>query len=127
MTVPYSAGRGHLSIEQRFAFLTQDLLWLQRTRPADPPREVLRRRGPEAHAYFADVHDRTNLAAWVEGVLNFYNNGGAECVAQTLIGNKYRPATVEEYLTEMEDEIAAFKAGGAPARRAHVAARRRKA
>ena len=127
----YSAGRAHLTITDRLAFLTQDVLQLERSRPAEPARDVLRRRGPQARAFFDDVHNRENLLGWVKGLLSMIDKYGVDGT-DTWLRNpdpnqgNFKPITLADYLTKMEDEVAAFKVGGVAAQRAHIAQRNRK-
>lgn len=113
----YDAGRGNLTIEQRMAFLTQDIIALERSAIAAPPRDVLQRRGPAARAYFDDAHDRGNMIGWIRGTLTMWEKMGTEDMERRL--SRDVKTTLADWLTKIESESAAFRAGGRVAAKEH--------
>jgi hypothetical protein len=118
----YSADRAGLTLAERRSMLVQDVHQLERGRPADLPRAVLREGGPARAAYYTDIHDRSNLIGWIRNTLTIWDREGDEGMDAWCRSNR-TPLGLADYLARIEDEVAAFKAGGAAARRAHLLAR----
>lgn len=87
-------GRAHLTVAERLAWLSQDHIRLSKMEFAD----------------MADIHDRNLLLGAISSTLRSGASGLEEAWSKR--------GGVARYLTILEEDIAAFKAGGWRARRA---------